>query len=153
MTALYGYCPYCFLPGVSRERRPGGKDACEAGHAYPSSLALAESTVLSERKRADSLALAYREQQGENDVLRAKLEATQRERDHFREAWAAAQVRLDCGVDAVDALREERAAVVAWLRDCDTHCREHDGRENAVSATYRIAANAIERGEHREEGA
>jgi len=49
-----------------------------------------------------------------------------------------------------DALRE-RAAVVKWLRDCDTHCREHDGRENAVSVTYRIAAESIERGDHRRE--
>lgn len=45
--------------------------------------------------------------------------------------------------------RRERAAVVAWLRDCSNRCREWDGRELAVSATYRLAAAVIERGEHR----
>lgn len=67
--------------------------------------------MLSERKRADSLALAYRMQQGENDVLRAKLEATQRERDAYHEAWAEAQARLDCGADATEAVREERSVL------------------------------------------
>jgi hypothetical protein len=45
----------------------------------------------------------------------------------------------------------ERAAVVAWLREGDKKCREWDERENAVSRTYRVAADAIERGEHRRE--
>jgi hypothetical protein len=48
--------------------------------------------------------------------LEAALERAERERDHFRDAWAEAQVRLDCGADATEAVREERAAVVAWLR-------------------------------------
>ena len=43
---------------------------------------------------------------------------------------------------------EERAAVVAWLRECSNRCREWDGRELAVSATYRLAAAMIERGDH-----
>jgi len=147
MSAPYGYCPYCAAPGVSRERRPAGNDECEAGHTYPSSLALAESTVLSERKRADSLALAYREQQGENDVLRINLEATERERDLFRDAWAKAQVRLDCGVDAADALRDERGGVVAWLREWQNTM---DDRITHDDLDYAIAV--IERGEHRSEG-
>lgn len=50
-------------------------------------------------------------QQGENDVLRAKLEATQRERDAYHEAWAEAQARLDCGADATEAVREERSVL------------------------------------------
>jgi hypothetical protein len=137
---------------VSRERRPGGKDACEAGHTHPSSLALAESTVLSERKRADSLALAYREQQGENDVLRAKLEAAQRERDHFREAWAAAQVRLDCGVDATEAVREERAAVVAWLQRMAGNARHWAGDDNIRAEIYDNLADKIEHDKHRRTG-
>lgn len=33
---VYGYCPICGAPGVSRERRPNGNDRCEAGHEYPS---------------------------------------------------------------------------------------------------------------------
>ena len=94
-------------------------------------------TAILESKRADSLALAYREQQGENDVLRAKLEAAQRERDLFRDAWAKAQVRLDCGVDAADALRDERADVVAWLRANTCGCYDF--------------ASAIERGYHRQD--
>ncbi len=42
MNVLYGYCPYCAAPGVERERRPNGNDKCEAGHTYPSSLAVAK---------------------------------------------------------------------------------------------------------------
>jgi len=55
----------------------------------------------------------------------------------------------ECAVRLRAALDAERAAVVAWLRDCDKRCREWDGQENAVSGTYRLAAEAIERGEHR----
>jgi hypothetical protein len=61
------------------------------------------------------------------------------ERDHFREAWAKAQARLDCGVDATEAEAKERAAVVAWLRN------EYD------TDSARTAADEIERGEHRRE--
>lgn len=35
----YGYCPHCLKPGVSRERRTDGNDACESGHVYPSRCA------------------------------------------------------------------------------------------------------------------
>jgi hypothetical protein len=37
---LYGHCPICGQPGVSRERRPDGNDTCAAGHVYPSAKAL-----------------------------------------------------------------------------------------------------------------
>jgi hypothetical protein len=40
--ALYGYCPHCGLPGLSRERRPNGNDRCSQGHVYPSADALRE---------------------------------------------------------------------------------------------------------------
>lgn len=33
---VYGLCPICGAPGVTRERRPGGNDTCKAGHCYPS---------------------------------------------------------------------------------------------------------------------
>ncbi len=92
---------------------------------------------------------AYEE--GGHAALVEEVERLRAERDHFREAWAAAQVRLDCGVDATEAVREDRDAVVSMLRDCDERCREWDGRENAVSGTYRRAATMIERGEHRKE--
>jgi hypothetical protein len=45
----------------------------------------------------------------------------------------------------------ERAAVVAWLRKGNKQCREWDDRENAVSRTYQVATDAIERSEHRRE--
>jgi len=38
-------------------------------------------------------------------ALVEEVEHLRAERDHFREAWAKAQVRLDCGVDATDAVR------------------------------------------------
>lgn len=34
--SIYGYCPKCGAPSVSRERRPDGNDECENGHTYPS---------------------------------------------------------------------------------------------------------------------
>lgn len=40
MATDYGFCPICGAPGVERERRPNGNDACQQGHAYPSSKAL-----------------------------------------------------------------------------------------------------------------
>jgi hypothetical protein len=84
-------------------------------------------------------------QQGENDVLRAKLEATQRERDAYHEAWAQAQARLDCGADATEAVREERAAVVAYLRDVAR-------RDWSATTAYTMmrAIEAIEHGAHRD---
>ena len=71
------------------------------------------------------------------NALVAEVEKLRVERDHFREAWAVAQARLDCGVDAADAVREELAAVVAWLRANTCGCYDF--------------ASAIERGEHRKE--
>jgi hypothetical protein len=38
--SLYGHCPDCGEPGVSRERRPDGNDTCAAGHVYLSAKAL-----------------------------------------------------------------------------------------------------------------
>lgn len=34
--SLYGFCPECGAPGVTRERRINGNDTCENGHVYPS---------------------------------------------------------------------------------------------------------------------
>ena len=135
MNNVYGYCPRCGGLGLSRERRKDGNDRCENGHSYPSSTAVANPLlpVAPETKRADSLALAYREQQGENDALRAANTVLLAERDLYREAWAKAQAHLDCGSDAADAMQEERAAVVAWLYRDGCHA----------------SAERIERGEHR----
>lgn len=36
----YGYCPVCFAPGKSRERRPNGNDTCQNRHTYPSDRAV-----------------------------------------------------------------------------------------------------------------
>lgn len=37
---VYGYCPHCGEPGVSRERRPNGNDTCATGHTYPTAQAV-----------------------------------------------------------------------------------------------------------------
>ena len=42
-TFLYGRCPICMGPGISRERRPNGNDTCHRGHNYPSSSAIIKS--------------------------------------------------------------------------------------------------------------
>ena len=53
--------------------------------------------------------------------------------------------------DIAAAVAEERAAVVAWLRERHADTREWNEAESAVSLTYARAADAIERGEHRRE--
>ena len=75
--------------------------------------------------------------------------------DAALEQLEAAEAQLD-RVLAIreEGATEERAAVVAWLREGNKQTLEWDERENAVSRTYRVCADAIERGEHRrEEGA
>ena len=82
--------------------------------------------------------------------LRAEVERLRGERDHFREAWAAAQVRIDCGVDGIEAVREERAAVVAYLRETSRNLEAgFDVHSGAILRSY---ADRIENGEHRREG-
>jgi hypothetical protein len=73
--------------------------------------------------------------------LRSEVEKLRGERDHFREAWAAAQVRLDCGVDAAQAVREDRAALIRWL-----------GFPPQTYLDGYLLVGSIERGEHRREG-
>ncbi len=60
-----------------------------------------------------------------------------------------ANMRRVHGDEVARAVAEERAAAVAYLRACNKRCHEWDGRENAVSGTYRLAADDIERGYHR----
>ena len=54
---------------------------------------------------------------------------------------AAAQVRLDCGVDAANAVREDRAALIRWL-----------GLPPQTYLDGYLLIGPIERGEHRREG-
>ena len=90
-----------------------------------------------ERKRADSLALAYREQQGVNDSI--KIEAER----HRRIA--------DKAITCIKSAEAERAAVVAWLRKERTY-----GIDDLLGAGFAtvlgILAEAVEEGEHIREG-
>ena len=72
--------------------------------------------------------------------LRSEVEKLRAERDHFREAWAAAQARLDCGSDAAQAVREDRAALIRWL-----------GFPPQTYLDGYLLVGSIERGEHRKE--
>jgi hypothetical protein len=72
--------------------------------------------------------------------LRLEVERLRAERDHFREAWAVAQARLDCGVDAANAVREDRAALIRWL-----------GFPPQTYLDGYLLVGSIERGEHRKE--
>ena len=66
--------------------------------------------------------------------------------------WGDMEEEHDETADIVaHAVAQERAAVVAWLRERHTDPKEWDGRVNAVSHTYDHAADCIERGEHRRE--
>jgi hypothetical protein len=76
----------------------------------------------------------------ELNELRSEVEKLRAERDHFREAWAAAQERLDCGVDAANAVREDRAALIRWL-----------GFPPQTYLDGYLLVGSIERGEHRKE--
>jgi hypothetical protein len=107
---VYGYCPRCGGLGMSRERRLNGNDRCEHGHGYPSVSAVATPLL----------------------PVSADIDALVAEVERLREQ------RHDDGkgrrVDAYLAgALDERAAVVAWLRD--------DG--------FPGIADHIERGEHR----
>ena len=73
--------------------------------------------------------------------LRLEVERLRAERDHFREAWAVAQARLDCGVDAANAVREDRAALIRWL-----------GLPPQTYLDGYLLVGSIERGEHRKAG-
>jgi hypothetical protein len=99
--APYGYCPTCGGLGLSRERRPNGNDRCENGHEYQSSSSVA-STL-------DRVSLEAE-----------KLHRLRIERDHFREAWAAAQVQLDCRPteEEVARLKKEILILEAKLDAC-----------------------------------
>ena len=72
--------------------------------------------------------------------LRSEVGGLRAELDHFREAWAAAQARLDCGVDAANAVREDRAALIRWL-----------GFPPQTYLDGYLLVGSIERGEHRKE--
>ena len=72
--------------------------------------------------------------------LRSEVEKLRAERDHFREAWAVAQARLDCGADAAQAVREDRAALIRWL-----------GFPPQTYLDGYLLVGSIERGEHRKE--
>ena len=85
-----------------------------------------------ERKRADSLALAYRQEQGANDAIKIEAERHRRIADE--------------AVTRIESAEAERAAVVAWLRVWQGHM---DDRITHDDADYAI--RVIERGEHRRE--
>jgi hypothetical protein len=76
----------------------------------------------------------------ELNELRSEVEKLRVERDNFREAWAAAQARLDCGVDAANAVREDRTALIRWL-----------GLPPQTYLDGYLLVGSIERGEHRKE--
>ena len=83
-----------------------------------------------QRKRADSLALAYREQQGENDAIKIEAERHRRIADE--------------AIDRQDVqLHAERAAVVAWL---------HEKAQAWSEDILDTVATDIDCGEHRREG-
>lgn len=90
-----------------------------------------------ERKRADSLALAYREQQGVNDAIKIEAERHRRIADE--------------AITCIESAEAERAAVVAWLRKERTY-----GTDDLLGAGFAtvlgILAEAVEKGEHIREG-
>ena len=69
---------------------------------------------------------------------------------HCREEWVdllTLYERDECSVRLRDALDDERAAVVAYLRDCALVSAQLDAPLAATN--FQSAASAIERGEHR----
>jgi hypothetical protein len=78
------------------------------------------------------------------EVLR-ELDRTRAERDHFRAAWATAEWTLVCGVDAAEAVRQERMDVAAYLRGLA------DDYGVCLDLSLADQADKIERGEHSRE--
>ena len=81
------------------------------------------------------------------EVLR-ELDRMRAERDHFRAAWATAEWSLVCGVDAIEAVRQERMVVGDYLRGLA------DDYGVCIDLSLAEQADKIERGEHsrKEEG-
>ena len=66
--------------------------------------------------------------------------------------WSIYPAEATALVAEVERLRNERAAVVAWLRTRERQIEDWPpGGMNEISLTYNIIANVIERGEHRRE--
>ncbi len=116
------YCPFCDARVISRERRPNGNAVCEIGHTFPATAA----------------ALAPTPPAKTPSELHAE--------------WKRVVAALGDGIaDAVeqaeaDAVRKERAAVVAWLR-----AKANTDRWVVTATAYHLAADAIERGDHHRE--
>jgi hypothetical protein len=100
-----------------------------------------------ERKRADSLSLAYRQQQDENDTLRAQV-------DLLRTSLDATRDHADRVEAEMLSLRGERAAVVKWLREPGEHpdpTRIITMRADEWAKRVDADADFIESGGHRSE--
>ncbi len=67
MSNIFGQCPMCNAPGVTRENMPGGSDTCKNGHTYFSSDAV--------NQPADIVSKL----EGAMDILREAMERTEGE--------------------------------------------------------------------------
>ncbi len=86
------------------------------------------------------------------NALIAEVERLRTEADLLRAGLEATRAYADRVESEALSLRGERAAVVSWLlaRAGETANRR-PGNENEISLTYSLAADFIERGEHRRE--
>jgi hypothetical protein len=130
----YKPCPLC---GSTIPDEPNELDDLRA------EVARLRAEVADQRTRADSLALAYREEQGRNTTIQIEAERHRR--------------IVDQAVTRIKSAEAERAAVVDWLRGEPERLVECDGRRHADGKPCLVMspmpadelADCIERGEHR----
>jgi hypothetical protein len=101
----------------------------------------ARAALAAQRKRADSLAHAYLQEQGDNDKIRVEIAACRNQVESARALGVSLHKAADKGT------KDERAAVVEWLRA--------ESRVAGVSPDAKRllawASNQVERGGHRRE--
>jgi hypothetical protein len=86
------------------------------------------------------------------DALVAEVERLRDEADLLRAGLEATRAYADRAESEALSLRGERATVVAWLlARAEETANRRPGNENEISLTYSLAADFIERGEHRRE--
>lgn len=137
--SVYGFCPSCGAPGVSRERRPNGNDECQNGHIYPSWQARAIRRIKRLQEEA-AAAGAPHPCEGDGDPVSnlALLVETMTEAE-VRQVLVMALFHLRCLSGSRNSFSSE--ALQAWA----DHGLGFPSRDPQVEAMHHAAADFIQK--------